>query len=309
MRENQEFRNRPTCLWCGNDLFHPAPKILATKDWSLGTEQLYVYAKCSICKSLTLINPPVDSQLGLYYPQDYAPYTAGREALGTLEYPEQVLKCLNQGASPKLNILDYGCGNGSWLARASNTFKNSTLHAVDFDPADASRRIQWINKDVNVISPDAFRAGSQIYDVINFGHSIEHVSNPIDVIGFCASQLSEHGVMSVACPVSDSLSLSVLRSFWQGLEAPRHLSIPSIKALNSILVKSSLLVIESQSYGSPVVFLRSLNYSNNYSFIRNFFISKLLEKAARYSFINKLVCRFGKSSKFSLLAARKSLMF
>jgi SAM-dependent methyltransferase len=274
----------------------------------LETPEIFAYVKCKNCKSLALVNPPVDSQLGLYYPTDYAPYVVKPESLGTIGYPKQILSRLISGPRSDINILDYGCGNGTWLAQAANTFEGAKLHAVDFNPSEAISRIHWIGKDVNVVSPQDFLLSQQVYDVINFGHSIEHVSNPIDVIGFCASRLSEKGVMSVACPVSDSLSLSVLRSFWQGLEAPRHLSIPSIKALNSILEKSSLLVIESHSYGSPVVFLRSLNYSRNYSVIRNFFISKLLEKAAQYSFANKLICRFKRSSKFSLLAARKAVI-
>jgi SAM-dependent methyltransferase len=269
----------------------------------LETPEIFAYVKCKNCKSLALVNPPVDSQLGLYYPTDYAPYVVKLESLGTIGFPKQILSRLISGPRSDINILDYGCGNGTWLAQAANTFEGAKLHAVDFNPSEAISRIHWIGKDVNVISPQDFLLSHQIYDVINFGHSIEHVPDPIEVVKGAALRLSRHGLLNIACPVSDSLSLSLFGSFWQGLEAPRHFSIPSINALNSALRSAALSIVESESYGSPIVYRRSLNYAMQNA-CKFSLTSKLLDAVAKQAFVSQIVCHFKCSSKYRVLAQR-----
>ena len=300
---DREFRNQGTCLWCGQDLCQHPSRVITTKDWALETPEIFAYVKCKNCKSLALVNPPVDSQLGLYYPTDYAPYVVKPESLGTIGFPKQILSRLVSGPRSDINILDYGCGNGTWLAQAANTFEGAKLHAVDFNPSEAINRIRWIGKDVNVISPQDFLLSQQVYDVINFGHSIEHVPNPIEVIKGAALQLSRGGVLIIACPVSDSLSFALFGPFWFALDAPRHFSVPSISALDSAIIASAFTITQSESYGSPTTFDRSVNYvTQNRS--RYFLPSKFLHAAAKPDFVNRLICRFHRSSKYRILAQR-----
>lgn len=297
------FRNVSECLWCEQNLYSHSSRVIATKDWVLKTPEIFAYVKCKNCKSLALVNPPVDSQLGLYYPTDYAPYVVQPESLGTIGFPKQILSRLVSGPRSDIKILDYGCGNGTWLAQAANTFEGAKLNAVDFNPSEAISRIHWIGKDVKVISPHDFLLGQQVYDVINFGHSIEHVPNPIEVIKRAALRLSRHGLLNIACPVSDSLSLSLFGSFWRHLEAPRHFSIPSISILNSVLKSLPLSIVESESYGTPTGYQRSLNI-----LVQNeptsSFVSKPLHLLAKSALINRLVCRSKRSSKYRVLAQR-----
>ena len=297
------FRNVSKCLWCEQDLYSHSNRVITTKDWALKTPEIFAYVKCRSCKSLALVNPPVNGELGLYYPSGYAPYVAKPEALGTISLPNHILSRLVKRPCSDINILDYGCGNGAWLAQAANTFENVTLHAVDFDPSEAISRIRWIGKDVNVISPQNFLLRQKVYDIINFGHSIEHVPNPIEVINSAALQLSQGGVLILACPVSDSLSFAFFGQFWFALDAPRHFSVPSISALDSELTASALSIIQSQSYGSPTTFDRSVNYAIQ-NRARYFLPSKLLHAAAKSVFINKVICRSKRSSKYRVFAQR-----
>ena len=298
-----EFRNQATCLWCERDLCQHSSRVITTKDWALNSQEIYAYVKCNNCKSLTLVNPPVERQLSLYYPSDYSPYVAKVEALGTIDLPYKILSRLVSSPRSNINILDYGCGNGTWLAQAANTFESATLHAVDFDPSEAISRIRWIGKDVNVVSPQQFLLSQKVYDIIHFGHSIEHVRNPIEVIKGAALQLSQGGVLIIACPVSDSLSFALFGPFWFALDAPRHFSVPSISALDSALTASALSIIQSQSYGSPITFDRSVNYAiQNRS--RYFLPSKFFHALAKSDSLNEVICRFHRSSKYRIHAQK-----
>jgi len=301
---DREFRNQGTCLWCGQDLCQHPSRVITTKDWALETPEIFAYVKCKNCKSLALVNPPVDSQLGLYYPTDYAPYVVKPESLGTIGFPKQILSRLISDPRSDINILDYGCGNGTWLAQAANTFEGAKLHAVDFNPSEAIGRIHWIGKDVNVISPQDFLLSQQVYDVINFGHSIEHVSNPLDVLKVASSRLSEKGVISLACPVSNSVSFAIFGAYWVHIDSPRHVSIPSISAVSNAIVKNNLIIFADNTYGSPTGFSRSLERIRRIEKNRMNSVLGLLKMHLISKYASHFATYLRKSSKYHVLAIK-----
>lgn len=248
-----------SCLWCGQELrLPPTGRPILTRDWGT-SDTLYAYVPCGHCRSLVLINPPPAEEMDWHYREDYGPYQPPKTAtLAPLQLPDQDLLAARATAERPLRILDYGPGSGAWLASARLAFPATVLAAVDFDPAASGRRLSWLEQPVNLMAPDQFMESRSRWDVINFSHSLEHIVNPIPVLERAIEQLEPGGQLLIDAPSVDSLSLWVWGSFWQGLEAPRHLSIPAADQVVRLLQRQRLRLRRRFTYGSAALFQRTL---------------------------------------------------
>jgi SAM-dependent methyltransferase len=240
----------------------------------------------------------------LYYPHDYDPYRVQANDVFPLDLPSALLERISNCTSNSINVLDYGCGNGQWLASSSKTFEKSKLYAVDFDKESTTRRLSWLNQAINVISPSEFGLLQEKFHLINFGHSLEHLVDPVATMQVASNLLADNGVISIACPVSNSISFRLFRSFWFALDAPRHFSIPSIVALHNALEGVGAEVFGARAYGSPSTALRSIIYLKQSGCINNSKFLSVVTKLANSSALSRLAEKFYKSSKYSLLAVK-----
>ena len=248
-----------SCLWCGQSLQLPpaAPPIL-TRDWG-AAETIYAYVPCGHCRSLVLVNPPPAAAMARHYRAEYDPYQPPPAAsLVPLTLPDRQALATRATPEQPLRILDYGPGSGAWLACARLTFPASVLAAVDFDPAASRRRLAWLQEPVALLAPEPFLAAPDRWDIINFSHSLEHLPNPVPVLERAIEQLNPGGLLLIDAPSVDSLALRVWGPFWQGLEAPRHLSIPAPDQVARLLHHHRLLLRRRFSYGSASLFRRTL---------------------------------------------------
>jgi 2-polyprenyl-3-methyl-5-hydroxy-6-metoxy-1,4-benzoquinol methylase len=134
-------------------------------------------------------------------------------------------------------LLDVGCGNGEFIARMRSL--GWSVSGVDPDPAAVTRgRDQGLQIFGGTIAdvPESAR-----YDVITLNHVIEHVPDPVVLLRECRRRLrSLTGTVVITTPNIKSLGHWWFKSYWRGLEVPRHLILFSPAALSDCVTRSGL---------------------------------------------------------------------
>ena len=125
---------------------------------------------------------------------------------------------------PKGKILDIGCGDGSFLKIAQSL----GWHAVGIE-VDSKAVNSAIEKGINAKQGtyEDLKKTNEKYDCIVCSHVIEHVHEPIELLNIMLERLADGGTILLSCPNSLSHMRFRFNENWRGLEAPRHLAIPS----------------------------------------------------------------------------------
>lgn len=129
-------------------------------------------------------------------------------------------------------LVDVGCGNGRLLSLVKDLGWDAL--GVEVDPAAA--RVARA-RGLNVIEGSYRRVAefSHTLDCIICSHVLEHVHDPLDMLAELATALKPGGTLLIASPNATSVMRRHFGDDWRGLEAPRHLSIPSMRQLEHYL--------------------------------------------------------------------------
>lgn len=129
-------------------------------------------------------------------------------------------------------LLDVGCGNGSFIARAREA--GWVTMGLDFDPAavDAARQS---GLDVREGGIELLANESEVFDAITLSHIIEHVYEPSKLLSDCYRLLRPGGYFWIETPNIRSFGHTIFGRNWRGLEPPRHLTLLNIKVLRKML--------------------------------------------------------------------------
>lgn len=255
------------CILCGNTVNN---QWYTVKELQLGWEEYFSYQLCGSCGSMQLLDVPENP--GKYYPnEDYYSFKldmhirkkadilrkikAGyllfgkNKLLGSLlsigyKMPEQFQWMKDVGAKFSDAILDIGTGNGSLLARL---FQIGFTNLTGIDP--------FINESheygsVKILKKDIYEVTEQ-YDVVMMHHSFEHMLQPQQVLAQAMKITKPGGHVLVRIPVMGNYGWQQYGVCWGGIDAPRHIFIPSEKQMR-ILAEQVGFVIEKFYYDSPV---------------------------------------------------------
>jgi 2-polyprenyl-3-methyl-5-hydroxy-6-metoxy-1,4-benzoquinol methylase len=119
------------------------------------------------------------------------------------------------------SLLDLGCSSGSFLEYLKDgPWK---LHGVEMS-ADCAK-VAEKNSGAQVFVGDivAARFPAESFDVITCFDVLEHLYEPRQVMAKVVEWLKPDGVFYVLVPNIDSAESRVFKSYWGGLELPRHL--------------------------------------------------------------------------------------
>lgn len=142
--------------------------------------------------------------------------------------PSFILQVLNR--LPKGKVIDVGCGDGQFLNSAKQ-LGWSTL-GIEMDP-EAVRVVRASGHDVIQGSYEALADFDNKIDCVVCSHVLEHVHDPKSLLLAISRALKVGGTALISLPNAGSVVLHTLRENWRGLEAPRHLAIPTFEgALN-----------------------------------------------------------------------------
>lgn len=134
---------------------------------------------------------------------------------------------------PKGRFMDVGCGAGLAVAAARQLGWDAM--GIEVDPV-AVREAQ--RADLNILEGtyEQLTRYPHQFDCIMCTHVLEHVHDPRDLLVKLRMAIKPGGVLLLSMPNSLSALRRHFGANWRGLEAPRHLSIPSEPQLIQLLV-------------------------------------------------------------------------
>lgn len=211
------------CRICGNE---SDGEILYVREMMQGTEEMFPYFICPHCSCIQILKIP--ENLETYYSKDYYSYK-----MPDIEEPEK--KELNQK-----RILDVGCGAGKLLSKMARE-GYSFLHGCDPFIKD-----NIFYKNGVKIYKKAIHEMDGEYDWIFLSDSFEHVTDPDEVMASVKRLLAPDGIVKIKVPVFPNIAYDLLGTHWYQLDAPRHIFIPSKKAMDLLADKHDLQVMKRE---------------------------------------------------------------
>ena len=264
------------CVICNNDSNN---QIFTVKELQLGLGEEFHYQLCSNCGSMQLIDPPDD--FSRYYPNE--DYYSFKMEMRTLEKPGYLRKAQasyllfnknklvgsllsigykipefydwmkNTKAKPGDAILDVGCGNGSLLTRL---YKMGFTNLTGIDP--------FLNEDhdygnIKIYKKEIYDL-TQNFDIIMMHHSLEHMFEPLKALQKAWSSLNNDGHLLVRIPIMGNYGWHKYQTYWCGIDAPRHIFIPSEKGMNILAEKAGFSIEKTEYDSSDYVIWSSEQY-------------------------------------------------
>ena len=265
------------CLLCGGSGFET---VIARSDPTTGIGGNFRIVRCRDCR-LSFTNPrPRETDIGLFYPDEYGPYIPrewnqswrGRVQRGLERsvlrthygYPPQplgrwtaLLARLGRAGMRRSRqrqswipfrepgrLLDFGCGAGDFLRRMQEF--GWSVEGLDMSSTVAGRLQTQTGIRVHVGTfphPDIL---PDSYDAVTMWHSLEHVHHPREVVRSAATALRSRGILVVGVPNFASWSFKHFQKSWYALELPRHLSHFTPETLCELLGREGFQVLSLQ---------------------------------------------------------------
>jgi SAM-dependent methyltransferase len=212
------------CITCGATCGVAFPEVV---DPITGSR--FAIERCPTCGLGQTSPQPED--IGPYYGPDYH----GRRHGITAAYSDARRVRFVESATtsrPGLNVLDVGCGDGTFLAAGQK--QGWTVTGTELNPSIARAAGITVFEDIGQA------AARGPFDVITFWHTLEHMRNPRAMLESAVSMLAPTGVVLIAVPNAHSVQARVFGARWFHLDVPRHLFHFSPRALEALLSKTGL---------------------------------------------------------------------
>jgi ubiquinone/menaquinone biosynthesis C-methylase UbiE len=138
-------------------------------------------------------------------------------------------------AKPGGELLDVGCGNGSFLA----TMQRLGWKVVGVEPDAKSAKIakQQFNLPVIISALEEVKFPPHSFDCVTSHQTIEHMYQPMEFLKESLRILKPGGKLVITTPNLPSLGHRIFRRCWRGLEPPRHFYLFSPQALRKSVEK------------------------------------------------------------------------
>ena len=249
------------CKACDALYLNPRPTIGSIKHaysayYTHGSESLPLLIRFKIL----LKNEYFSRLLGLdLHPRIELPYF-----LGWILYPLRRRLRMPFGVSTLRKLLrgrlvDVGCGNGEMLQIADQLGWDCLGLELDAQAVLASKKNGLTVVEGSFEKLDNYPSH---FDCIICSHVLEHVHDPIAALEKMKCALKPGGVLLLSCPNSMSKAGQYFGVHWRGLEAPRHIAIPSVPFLRKFLEKSGFQVEQHVPNSFPTI-RRSLEIRKN----------------------------------------------
>jgi 2-polyprenyl-3-methyl-5-hydroxy-6-metoxy-1,4-benzoquinol methylase len=137
-------------------------------------------------------------------------------------------------------VLDYGCGNGRFIAEAHRLFGAATAHGVDYQTSAPPIFALAPRPGLHYLKVDQFEQMSVKYDVILLRHVLEHTHHPVALLERLAARLKPGGVLYIEVPNLNAGCARVFGGAWSLYYLPRHIFHYSPRSLASIIARAGL---------------------------------------------------------------------
>jgi SAM-dependent methyltransferase len=220
-----------------------------------GTERFYGnggsfgYNICARCGSIYLRDTNIE--LGRHYPEHYYSYT------GTARPPIQaaaenfvcnrrarfvlgLLRRAGANVDRRARVVDVGSGAGDLLRAFARLGYGNVLGVDPYLPEGVDTvGIPVERRALELLARDPAYAGGA--SVVMFHHSLEHVFDPEMHLSAARDLLAPGGGIVVRVPVVN-YAWERYGTYWVGLDAPRHVAIPSERGMRDLAARVGLSV-------------------------------------------------------------------
>ncbi len=214
-----------------------ATPFLEAPDRFHGRKQVYDLVRCRTCNLVRLFHPPDAAAIAFHYGDGYHDMivNAGETELARRwkRHRETVLSLKSGGA-----ILDIGCSSGAFLKSLQSP--SWQLYGVEISEEAAAAARKVAGAQVFVGDPLDAPFTPESFDVITCFHLLEHVYDPLELMKRARAWLRPGGFLYVVLPNINSWEARIFRSYWYGLELPRHLVHFSPQSLEQAAGSASL---------------------------------------------------------------------
>ena len=216
--------------------------------------------KCSNCSFVFAKKNPTQKELELHYEgygrNDYlSPITIKRynDILDGFEKYKKTKK-----------LLDVGCGIGYFLEVAKD--RGWDVYGTEYtDEAIQICSSKGINMEKGILNPNNYE--SKEFDIITSFEVIEHINNPIDELTNFHKLLRKGGLVYVTTPNFNSLLRYRLKSEYNIICYPEHLSYYTPKTLKKVFLNTGFQKKKIETTGISLTRLKTSKGSSNEAFI------------------------------------------
>lgn len=200
--------------------------------------------KCKACGFVFMENIPSEEELSSYY-SEYTYLTKGFLSPLTIKSFNLILDEF-ESYRKNGNILDVGCGRGSFLVEAKK--RGWEVYGTEY----SDTAIQLCSKNGIKMTSGRLSANSlpkNYFDVITSFEVIEHINNPVEELKNITSLLRKGGMFYCTTPNFNSLLRYYLKDEYNIIGYPAHLSYYTYKTLNRLFKDSGLSKVKFLTTG------------------------------------------------------------
>jgi 2-polyprenyl-3-methyl-5-hydroxy-6-metoxy-1,4-benzoquinol methylase len=301
MPMTEQLIERSTCCGgCGHD----DSKIwLEAPDRFYAESELFRLRRCAHCGLVWLDNPPAPEEMGRHYGPDYDRLISNCGETSPERWRarrEEISRHKISGA-----LLDLGCSSGAFLESMKGPAWQ--LYGIEMS-VDAAKKAE-ARTGARVFVGDILDApfAPESFDVVTCFDVLEHVYEPRAVLAKVREWLKPGGIFYVLVPNIDSAESRVFKSYWYGLELPRHISHFSCASLRTMATSAGLEEVRVEAHSNSA-FERSASYVFN-DLLRGIGISRpSMAQAAGPSLPWKVIRKMFRMTIFPLLYLSISLL-
>lgn len=211
------------------------------------------YWECCQCKGVNLLPHPSAESMEqayseAYYGESDEKFRGGAGKLFQYFRKQRARRWARQ-FNENADILDFGCGDGSFLHHLSWQ-KPFSLYGFERPGKAAQRAAQHGEIYLSTDQIPKARYSKEGFNAITMFHVFEHLDNPSQTLSILGRNLAPNGLLILSFPNIHSVQARLFRSRWLHLDPPRHLFFPEIKSLKKHMEEMGFEMI-SQRYFCP----------------------------------------------------------
>jgi SAM-dependent methyltransferase len=204
----------------------------------------YTVRECPSCGLWVTSPQPIPEDLHAIYPDDYPPYSTPSRTGHDLPEPARG------------TLLDVGCASGKYLSQQRALGWDG--RGIEFSESAAliarSRGFEvTVGDAVTVPYPD------ERFDRVRCNHVLEHVSDPLALLGRLRDAVKDEGTVEVVVPNRGGILNALFGRYWHGLDLPRHLVHFRLRDLRRLAGMAGLRIVDVHHVSSPSQLLGSID--------------------------------------------------
>ena len=242
------------CYYCGS---LSCQELLRAQDDLTGKPGSFQFVTCNEC-GLNYQSPRLDIEsIKDYYDDQYIAHRKKTDwglltrffnyTMDTLDRKKTKLVSRYIQLNPSSEVLDVGCGVGTFLTKVRNVY-GSKVTGVDFKDLSTYPGFDNIQFHCGLFYEQDL--GRERFDLVTMWHFLEHDYDPLRSLELARQMLKPEGRLLIEVPRLDSLTYRLFRERWPGLQAPQHTVLYNREMLIRFVERAHLEVVDYLPYGA-----------------------------------------------------------